>query len=345
MTPDPFGDVVRLSSPADIIALIPYMLGFHPADSLVIVAMRARRPVLNVRVDLPGPGPGRPSAVEVRDLLRQVGRMVTDQAADAAILVGYGPRARVAPMLKRASALLTRRGVPLFDVLRVTNGRYWSYQCANKACCPPEGTPFDIASSPVAVTAAVAGLVALPDREALVSQVDPVPPEAQLDMWDAVGRADERLLALADSADLADDPVGALRDAADAALDAALAECRAGAALRDDDLAWLCVLASLLPVGERLWQRVLDASADLSTHRVLWLDALRRAPMDLVPAVGCLASFAALQDGDGALGAAALDRVLAVDADYPPARVLDAAFAAGRRPAALNPLELSDPHR
>ncbi|WP_344085902.1 DUF4192 domain-containing protein [Luedemannella helvata] len=337
MTSDPFGGVLRLSSPADIIAMIPYMLGFHPADSLVIVAMRERRPVLNVRVDLPGRRPGRPSAAELRRLLDQAVRMVTDQAAEATILVGYGSRSRVTPVVARAATRLAGRGVPVLDALRVTKGRYWSYVCTNTACCPAEGTPVDVASSPVAAAATVAGMVALPDRAAVVSQVEPVDPAAQVEMWAAVGRADERLMGLADTADLTDNPVGALIEAGDEALDAALRRCRSGAGLTDDDLAWLSVLASLLPVGERFWRRIEESPDDRPAHRSLWLDALRRAPMDLVPAVGSLAALTAWRDGDGALATAALDRVLDVDPDYPPARVLDEAFAAGRRPAALDP--------
>ena len=339
MTSDPFGDgVVRLSSPADIIAMIPYMLGFHPANSLVIVAMRERRPVLNVRVDLPGPKAGRPSAKELRNLLRHAVRMVNDQAAQAAILVGYGPKSRVTPVVTQATVQLAGHGVEVLDALRVTKGRYWSYACANRACCPPEGTPVDVTSSPVAAAATVAGLVALPDREAVVDQVAPVDADVRAAMWDAVNRADERLLALADSADLTIDPVGALISAGDEALDAALGQCRAGVGVGTDELAWLSVLAALLPVGERFWRRIEESLADLPAHRNLWLDALRRAPMDLVPAVGCLAALTAWRDGDGALATAALDRVLDVDPQFPPARVLDEALRAGRRPATLDTL-------
>ena len=36
-------DRVRLSGPTDLIAIVPYLLGFHPSDSLVILAVRGKR--------------------------------------------------------------------------------------------------------------------------------------------------------------------------------------------------------------------------------------------------------------------------------------------------------------
>ncbi len=56
MTTSPMpGDVVRVSGPQGIIGSIPYLLGFHPEESLVMLCLRGERnrmgPVL--RIDLP----------------------------------------------------------------------------------------------------------------------------------------------------------------------------------------------------------------------------------------------------------------------------------------------------
>ncbi|WP_157756990.1 DUF4192 domain-containing protein [Plantactinospora sp. KBS50] len=49
-------------SPADLIAAVPFLLGFHPSESLVVVALRGSRVAFAARVDLP-PAPGRSDPV------------------------------------------------------------------------------------------------------------------------------------------------------------------------------------------------------------------------------------------------------------------------------------------
>ena len=44
---------VRLRRPDDLVTLTPYLIGFHPADDLVLIGFAADRAVVSVRVDLP----------------------------------------------------------------------------------------------------------------------------------------------------------------------------------------------------------------------------------------------------------------------------------------------------
>ncbi len=182
----------RLSvrSPADMVAAVPYLLGFHPADSVVVVAVRGRRVVFAARGDLPAPGtdPG-PAA-------RHLAHVVARQDADAATVVGYGPAARVTGVVDAIGDALTATGVVVLDALRVTEGRWFSYLCAEPSCCPPEGTPYDPAASQVSAAAVFAGQVALPDRAALAAQVSPLDGPVRLAMRRATGRARLRLAAL-----------------------------------------------------------------------------------------------------------------------------------------------------
>ena len=46
---------------------------------------------------------------------------------------------------------ITGTGLELRDVLRVQDGRYWSYLCQNLLCCPPAGVPFNLADHPTSV--------------------------------------------------------------------------------------------------------------------------------------------------------------------------------------------------
>src|SRR6185312_8134199 len=64
-----------------------------------------------------------------------------------------------------------KAGIAMTELLRVENGRYWSYVCVDPACCPPEGTPFDIADHPAARALQAAGGRVLADRTALAATV------------------------------------------------------------------------------------------------------------------------------------------------------------------------------
>lgn len=359
----------RLSvrSPADMVAAVPYLLGFHPADSVVVVAIRGRRVVFVARGDLPAPGadPG-PAA-------RHLAQVVARQDADAATVVGYGPAARVTSVVDAIGDALTAIGVVVLDALRVTEGRWFSYLCAEPSCCPAEGRPYDPAASQVSAAAVFAGQVALPDRAALAAQVSPLDGPVRLAMRRATGRARLRLAALTGrSSTLSGSPMGgatadgsepgglspvpadgpgsagqspvadggpgsggeprAVRTAGTAAVRAAFRRQRRGERLDDDEMAWLTVLLAHVPVRDHAWSRTDGRDEDIS----LWTDVLRRAEPDLIAAPGCLLAFAAWRSGHGALAAVALERVLSAHPGYSLAVLLDEALRRGLAPSALD---------
>ena len=43
---------LRLSSPADILAAVPYLLGFSPQQSLVVICLHGKEIKLTMRVDI-----------------------------------------------------------------------------------------------------------------------------------------------------------------------------------------------------------------------------------------------------------------------------------------------------
>ncbi|MCO5993789.1 DUF4192 domain-containing protein [Actinoallomurus rhizosphaericola] len=173
-------NTLRLRSPADVVAAIPYLVGFHPTDSVVVLCCGGSDGAYAIRLDL--------TASDA--LLDHVTELITRRRPADVILSGYGPGARVTPVVERVGDRLTRDGVRLREVLRVEDGRYWSYLCTDPACCPPEGTFVDVRGSAVAAAAIAGGLVALPDREELARMIAPVGGEA---MRQATDRAERRL--------------------------------------------------------------------------------------------------------------------------------------------------------
>ncbi|TDC38401.1 DUF4192 domain-containing protein [Micromonospora sp. KC213] len=318
---------LTVRSPADLIAAVPYLLGFHPADSVVVVAMRGRRIVFAARADLPdrGTDPGLPA--------RQLGDVLTRQDAEAATVLGYGPADRVTPTVDAVRDALTTAGLAVLDALRVTDGRYWSYLCDGEDCCPPDGTPYDAGTSQVTATAVFAGQVALPDRAALAALVTPGDGHDAAAMRRAGVRAERRLLTLLDQAPAADVLDGrAVRVAGTDAVRGALRRHRRGERLTDDEVAWLTLLLTHLPVRDHAWERTDGRDEDID----LWSDVLRRAEEELIAAPASLLAFAAWRAGQGALAAVALERVLAVHPEYSLAQILDDLLRRGVPPSDLD---------
>ncbi|MFB9234583.1 DUF4192 domain-containing protein [Plantactinospora siamensis] len=227
---------LMVRSPADLIAAVPYLLGFHPSDSLVVVALRGPRVEFAARVDLPEPpsgpvgaapadrvsGAGRadprtratvgsradpldraastrhpaPSAGVLGAMAREIVEVVRRQRVDAVTVLGYGPPERVTPAIDAVAAVVRQHDLRVLDLLRVTGDRYWSYLCDNPACCPADGVRFDAHASPVAAAAIFAGQVALPDRNALERQLAPVGGPERVALRAAAERASKRLSTL-----------------------------------------------------------------------------------------------------------------------------------------------------
>src|SRR4051812_45211739 len=125
--PDPPCDVprLRLSSPTHLLAAVPYLLGFHLSDSLVLVGIRDRQVAVVLRVDLP-PAPATGPPPDPGEVIGYLLDVLGRQDPVRLVLVGYGPAGRVDPFVAEVRAAFTACDVPVLDALRVADGRYWS---------------------------------------------------------------------------------------------------------------------------------------------------------------------------------------------------------------------------
>jgi hypothetical protein len=280
----------------DLLAVVPYLLGFHPADSVVALALRRRRIVFQVRGDLGAAAVGRIAALVAR------------QDPTSAVVLGYGPGATVTPVVLGVRDAIEAAGVPVLDALRAADARYWSYLCTEPSCCPPEGKPYEVAGSAVATEAVVAGYVALPSRDVLARRLEPVPSPS---VAEATRRA---LLAPPAGPGTVDDAV--LRQ-------------RAGARLTDEEVARLTVALADPVVRAYAWE---SAGADPGTHVCVWTDVLRRCEPGLVVAPAALLAYAAWRAGEGAVASIALSRALDADAADPMVVLMAEALSGGLAP-------------
>ncbi|WUI01807.1 DUF4192 domain-containing protein [Spirillospora sp. NBC_00431] len=297
-----------IRSAQDAIAAVPYLLGFHPTRSLVVIGFdSADNGTCAVRLDLPSTAAaGRVAALLAGNGFRR------------SLLLGYGPDGEVRESAAALRAALDSAGVPAAEAVRVADGRWWSLTCDGD-CCPAEGVPYDISNSVVAAQATFAGQVALADRAELVRSVQPLDGPVRAAMREATARAEARLLARpGESADF---------------VPALLARAHAGTPPTDDEAARLGVLLTDLRVRDEAWIRIDEdaPAADIA----FWRDIVRRVEEDYVPAPASLLAFAAYSAGDGGLANVALERALDADPAYTMAMILSEVINAGIPPSKL----------
>ncbi len=112
-------NIVRMGTPAELLAVIPQLVGFAPDNSIVVVGTEPLRGSVKVtlRYNLPDP----PDARAAADIAAHAQAVLATERIRAAVAVGYGPAGLVNPVADapRGAGLLLPR------VLRVEGGRYW----------------------------------------------------------------------------------------------------------------------------------------------------------------------------------------------------------------------------
>lgn len=356
---------LKVRTPADLISAVPFLIGFHPADSLVVAAVKGAQLAFAARIDLPEPGV---PDLEARAPVLHLATLIAEQAPEGIVLIGYGESTRVTPSLLHLSRTLAAAGLRIIDEFRVTDGRYWSYLCTNPSCCPTEGTPCAPPDSLVATEATFAGAVALPSRKDLEAQLAPLTGDDRIAMGEADVRALNRMIELLQGEqgnerrpitnatttsasapgpsapqhfalpvfDPSARPTGReerlkLR-AGRIAVREAEHRYRTGGRLTDDEVAWLGLLLECLPVRDYAWIR----SGMDDWQVTLWSDMVRRADPQRVPAPASLLAFIAWRTGRGPLASIAVDRALDADQTYALAAAINAALFLATPPSSVD---------
>ncbi|MBT8225645.1 MAG: DUF4192 domain-containing protein [Dactylosporangium sp.] len=302
-----------ITSPADLLVAVPYLLGFHPDDGdAVWVAFRHQRLRWMGATGLPDPGT---DPAQIRAVVAAIVARFAELHATSIMMVGYGPPEQVTPLADAVRAVAEQTGITIGDLLRLTGNRYHSYQCGNPACCPPEGRILDPDASPIAAQATLAGLVAFPDRRQYLGQVAPITGSARQAMTRATARARSRLDQELDThRETPADTI--ITNLGQSAIHAAVADPNRWP-LPDDEAAWLTLLLAHDGVRDLAWSH----SNGHPEHLALWLDLTRRTEPDLLGNTAGLCALSAFQQGKDILARAALDRIVHDDPTHPLATV------------------------
>jgi Domain of unknown function (DUF4192) len=327
-------DVLKLSSPTDVVIAVPYLLGFQPAESLVLLSLRgARRRVgLTLRVDLPRPADAAGIVAELIPHLRRDG-------AKSAIAVLYAAEADAAEALWLVlRSALDRQRIATREALRVAEGRWWSYVCSDPQCCPAAGTVIPDPAEPGGPTRVAAhlvgtGLAVLGSRRELEDSVraaDSPALQAMTSVLDSAARDVVRRVV---------QPGG-------------LAACRREwqrsvvqtlqqrsrqhppAQMTQRQVAELLIALADVPTRDVAADWVTGrGQATAESAQSLWHELTRRAPAPYDVAPAALLALAAWHAGHGALARVAVDRALTSDPSYRLARLVERLLDGGVDPA------------
>ncbi|WMD04567.1 DUF4192 domain-containing protein [Streptomyces sp. FXY-T5] len=159
---------VTLRTPAELADALPYLLGYRPEDSIVLVALHDRdgrgRFGGRARLGIPGNEGDWPSAARQlsHGLVTGSERRGARPESMVAFLcqepekgqTGRQVMERLRPLAQGLRVECGSLGVVVVEALCISEGRYWSYCCDNAACCSPDGAPMGLPGTSVLAAAA-----------------------------------------------------------------------------------------------------------------------------------------------------------------------------------------------
>lgn len=334
-----------MRSPADMAAMLPYLLGFFPDDSVVAVGLQGPsfRQGGVIRLDIPEDPRDWPFiAEESARLLLELSTardrrpaavllyLCRDSSPGAAAVTGW-----LRPLADHLVQAFRALDLPVKEALCLSDGRWWSYLCADPACCDPRGTPVHsgLDPGPAVAAATFAGLAPRGSRKAITEALTPIGPPAQEPQRQALERWTAVLLAAIDRpgglAQLLDDTAQLLAEV--------MAEFRAGSLQLDDDRAARLILGLQDKLSRDRAAEYAEPD-ELACAQRLWRCLARRCvpPFEEYAAAPLtLLAWTAWLAGDVATSRVVLAKALDLDPDYTLAQLLYRSLNGGLEPDRL----------
>jgi hypothetical protein len=318
---------VRATGPADLLALVPGFLGFHPEDSVVLITVGDARQPFHARVDLPT------DPVGIEELTSYLSRVAARGGVRTVAVVVYSDDDALAEdLVDDLAERLWDEDVEVACAIRADGERWWVLGTNRGG----PGTAYDLSCHPLTAQAVVDGTVVHASRRELADTLvgDPAAVEKVEACVDEVvtrfdvhrGRhlvpADARRELVVEGRWVRHRVRRHLED---------------GLPLDASDVARLVVLFMVsVEVRDVAWAEMNHANA--ARHVDLWRDVVRRTPPELRAAPAALLGFAAWLTGNGALAWCAVDLAQETQPDYGLASLICQALSGAVPPSAWQPL-------
>ncbi len=198
---------ITLRGPAELADALPYLMGFHPNDSVVMVALHGGRGRFGgrLRLGIPQSAQEWPSVAEQLAECLIKGSERRGDRPDAIVVflcqdpadgeTGNQIMERLRPFAQRLRTACGALDVPVLEALCISGDRYWSYCCPDTRCCPADGTPLAVpGSSVMAAAATYAGVQVRGSLREMEARLTPLAATANSEQQQALDRAGSALL-------------------------------------------------------------------------------------------------------------------------------------------------------
>ncbi|MEU9558453.1 DUF4192 domain-containing protein [Streptomyces fumanus] len=159
---------ITLRTPAELADALPYLLGYRPEDSIVLVALHDRdgRGRFGGRARLGVPANPDDWDSAARQLVHGLVTGSERRGARPEQMVAYlcqepsrgetgrQVMSRLRPLAQKLRVECGTLDVPVVEALCISDGRFWSYCCDDRSCCPAEGVPMGLPGTSVLAAAA-----------------------------------------------------------------------------------------------------------------------------------------------------------------------------------------------
>jgi hypothetical protein len=310
-----------ITCPEDLISAVPFILGYSPENSLVVIALDDDGGLnYSMRVDYP-------TADEFHDLGQVLITKMISEQADSVLIVAYSNDPIASECLMEFVDEIRGAGITAKELLLIANDRYRSLLCNDLECCPLEGNLVpDLKNSKVATERVFNGdLMPFDNIRALTNSLN----------------SDAELV----------NNVEWIAKIASFSLDTNADDYSLQLVARSNDA--LDLIKNYLEnkeVSYELAAKVLGASNDLQLRDFIMglttedtIDALddlyswlfKIAPKGYLAPIGSILSSIAYELGSGALANKILDRVFDDQEEYPLGKLLKRVYSAGWPPASF----------
>ncbi len=318
--------MTTLTTPHDLLAAIPFLIGYHPTDSLVLVSLKSGAVAMAMRVDYPSLDEENISQSDCDALIAHLKR----DGADGALLVAYLPDTALSgeQILSELAQGLARAGIELNESLIISKGRWRSTICGDRSCCPTQGRELpEISTSRIAVEQ--------------VSNGHPMPYATAGELADSIAplalASEELFLQTVSGYQICEEDAEIRvkqKEGAIAVIDlvSRFIAGSVGENIEQDQELSAKVIGRLSDIQVRDFALGSHTCATQEIYWQMWRYLVRIAPAKFVAPVASLLAATSYERGDGALAQRALDRAQVDDPNYSLAGLLRRVFSAGWPP-------------
>jgi len=113
---------------------VPFLMGHHPVDSIVFVALIDGQPSFAMRMDYP--------VEHIEEKVTLLIEHLKRESANEVVISFYQPKNvdQSDNLALLTQKMLSETGIAISEFVIVSKGRWRSVLCTNHDCCPPEGT-------------------------------------------------------------------------------------------------------------------------------------------------------------------------------------------------------------